>query len=438
MTVAVQGSPPQEMNGSQTPAPEASEKPDLRIHAGDGDGEAVDAPPEVLPIAAGEPDAGGEVPADEPPTATALESPAEPTPTPPAEVAPTSPVNITPDEPPSNPSPYRRRYDWEQDPHYIFELAIRKARETAADAGLNVLDLQEQLKDAKETAKEAVKEYRRLKEKGPEKRPLFDNYVTGGILAGSYVPPSSAPAQPCEGEQPAVAEPIQPSAPSLPTPDPDAWKSEDIKALGLKQSLEEFLRGEGLDTIGRIEQRRADVSQGKEKWPKGVGPAKITAIEDAITTWLAKNRDAAEFAKVAGSESAGGAVQDAAEAPAVDDSAEEPTSTVDPEFAALLSEKRASILAEQGESPEYVSFQRVWQQGYDAGAKGLDITACPLVNDAQYQGSRQDDWIRGWLSGMTAGVKGAVAGGGDDASPNEAESVDATTEPVAAGSLDEF
>jgi hypothetical protein len=32
-----------------------------------------------------------------------------------------------------------------------------------------------------------------------------------------------------------------------------------------------------------------EISLGHEKWPKGIGAAKVTAIEDAISQWVARN-----------------------------------------------------------------------------------------------------------------------------------------------------
>ena len=67
-----------------------------------------------------------------------------------------------------------------------------------------------------------------------------------------------------------------------PAVDPDAWRSVDTAELRLPAHL----AGKLPETLGLLEDLRADITQGKEKWPKGIGPAKITQIEDAVVEWL--------------------------------------------------------------------------------------------------------------------------------------------------------
>jgi hypothetical protein len=42
----------------------------------------------------------------------------------------------------------------------------------------------------------------------------------------------------------------------------------------------------------RLNQLRADISQGRKKWMKGCGEAKISQIEDALMNWMSRNIDA--------------------------------------------------------------------------------------------------------------------------------------------------
>lgn len=77
----------------------------------------------------------------------------------------------------------------------------------------------------------------------------------------------------------------------------EAWRDASIDELGLAPKLAEKLVEAGCDTIGRLENLRAEISQGREKWPKGVGPAKVTNIEDAVIDWLTKHRDVEAFTK---------------------------------------------------------------------------------------------------------------------------------------------
>ena len=43
-------------------------------------------------------------------------------------------------------------------------------------------------------------------------------------------------------------------------------------------------------TIWDLEQLRAEISQGRKKWPKGIGETKQTQIEDAVLKWLAAHQ----------------------------------------------------------------------------------------------------------------------------------------------------
>lgn len=46
-----------------------------------------------------------------------------------------------------------------------------------------------------------------------------------------------------------------------------------------------------MTTIGGLEDFRAQIAEGQAAWPKGIGPAKVTDIENRIVDWLDKNRD---------------------------------------------------------------------------------------------------------------------------------------------------
>jgi len=72
----------------------------------------------------------------------------------------------------------------------------------------------------------------------------------------------------------------------------DAWRARPTSELDLGDALTERLNEAGVDTIGALEDLRAKIAIGHDKWPKGIGTAKITKIEDAVVRWLATNRDA--------------------------------------------------------------------------------------------------------------------------------------------------
>ena len=40
-----------------------------------------------------------------------------------------------------------------------------------------------------------------------------------------------------------------------------------------------------------VEDLRAEIAMGRESWPKGIGVAKITIIEDRVLDWLKDNQD---------------------------------------------------------------------------------------------------------------------------------------------------
>jgi len=71
--------------------------------------------------------------------------------------------------------------------------------------------------------------------------------------------------------------------------DPEARLEEPITSLGLSAGLNERLYDAGVNTIGNLEELRSEITMGREKWPKGIGEAKVTIIEDAVLTWLANN-----------------------------------------------------------------------------------------------------------------------------------------------------
>lgn len=70
----------------------------------------------------------------------------------------------------------------------------------------------------------------------------------------------------------------------------DSWRDAPIGDLAIPDGLIEKLFEAGIDTVGELEDLRAEISQGKSKWPKGIGPAKVTTIEEAVLQWLAVNQ----------------------------------------------------------------------------------------------------------------------------------------------------
>ena len=67
-------------------------------------------------------------------------------------------------------------------------------------------------------------------------------------------------------------------------------RAASLGELKLPGSLHEKLTDAGVNTIWDLERLRGEISQGREKWPKGIGAAKITTIEDAVIGWLTRNQ----------------------------------------------------------------------------------------------------------------------------------------------------
>jgi hypothetical protein len=73
--------------------------------------------------------------------------------------------------------------------------------------------------------------------------------------------------------------------------DPDTWRLAPLSELFLPDKLRDKLLSAGVETIGELEDLRAKIADGKAEWPKGIGTAKVTAIEDSVLSWLTDHRD---------------------------------------------------------------------------------------------------------------------------------------------------
>lgn len=70
---------------------------------------------------------------------------------------------------------------------------------------------------------------------------------------------------------------------------PDAWRTASIEELDdLKASLLDLLQDNSIKTIGDLEDVRAGTGLHSIS---GIGPAKVTQIEDSVLRWLDTNRD---------------------------------------------------------------------------------------------------------------------------------------------------
>lgn len=73
--------------------------------------------------------------------------------------------------------------------------------------------------------------------------------------------------------------------------EPYDWRIEPITELALPNALHAILIHEGIETMGQLEDLRGGIIAGHLEWPKGIGPAKVTLIEDRIMDWLEEHRN---------------------------------------------------------------------------------------------------------------------------------------------------
>lgn len=165
-----------------------------------------------------------------------------------------------------------------------FNTAIAALERNVLDAMLYRTSIDAQLKSAKAHEKELLQELQAMKARGPRYLPLIDG---AEVKADKATP--LFPASPSEGAAGAMTAHAAP-------PTPDAWRATPIDALGLPPKLTEKLVDSNITTIGALEDLRG--SRGGLSSIKGIGPAKITLIEDAVMGWLTESRDAAVFAGV--------------------------------------------------------------------------------------------------------------------------------------------
>lgn len=154
----------------------------------------------------------------------------------------------------------------------------------------------------------------------------------------------------------------------------DEWQKVSIDQLGLKESLCEKLKEAGLDTIGRLESRRAEIYSGFEKWPKGIGQAKVTEIENAVLDWLAKNRQ--DDDKI--STSTEGELADSVDPDALE--------TTEPVGETITQEPVPPV-------PETEINREIFESGRQAYDQNAKVDECPWT-----PGAEADSWIAGWKS----------------------------------------
>lgn len=225
-----------------------------------------------------------------------------------------------------------------------FRERIDRLSKNVAEVAVQWTDAKERAKSAKKQFDHAIEMLTEAADKGPCYMPLFDRQPEVSRETESSTEPEQTPE---------------------PQPDPDAWRLPSINEIGLKPKLAETLLEAGIETIGMLEDLRADISQGRKKWPKGIGNAKVTQIEDAVINWLSKNRDRSTIAEATDE---GEAAHDALMA-------------------------RVEQLGEGDLKSQHAEGNKYWQSGFEASQRSLELRECPYV-----PGAEQDDWIRGWFA----------------------------------------
>lgn len=79
--------------------------------------------------------------------------------------------------------------------------------------------------------------------------------------------------------------------PPAPAAENDAWRKALLSELRLTTKQLDLFASAGVGTIGDLEDLRAKIADGKAEWPKGIGPGKVTEIENRVIEWLTANRD---------------------------------------------------------------------------------------------------------------------------------------------------
>lgn len=283
------------------------------------------------------------------------------------------PTEITSDEPP---------------PPSNIMGEIAQAEEICKSKEAVVNNLKEMLKDAKTNFDAAVNRLRKLCASlaNDDDRPLLKvaEAASSTALDGQPV-----------------------SATGIASPSFD-WHSVSILELtncDLSPAIAQRLKDAQIETIGELEDLRLEISMGSASWPKGIGAAKITAIEEAVVKWLAANRDrigetsSVEVSPPIEEAEAEGAVEvDAA------------TDSSPPKFDAQKhwkgwrewdEEKYAKKLVQWAaiiaagplacQEPEY---QDIWEEGFKAFNNNEKLESCEITPNTE----DIDEWIRGWLS----------------------------------------
>lgn len=192
--------------------------------------------------------------------------------------------------PPSTPQATAQASEAKADAEAAFNVRIAKLEHNLSDAVLHERRLAAQLKWAKTRVKEISEELDGARARGPERHPLFD----GGE------PAEEEPAEEGgdgDGEPSIVSDDAGGSSEAVEStadqPSNESWRDVPVSVLELPGSLNTRLEEHGIWTLGHLEDLRGGDGL---LTVEGIGRAKADKIEDAVLTWLSKNRDSAVLA----------------------------------------------------------------------------------------------------------------------------------------------
>lgn len=236
---------------------------------------------------------------------------------------------------------------------------IFQAEQRCRESESRVNSLKEELKEAKKEYDVDVTKLRKLCSALNEDRPLFKS----------------------------IDKPAAPEAAPEPVVDQNAWRKvplsdldfSSIKGFGPKK--QDVLIA-ACPTMGAFEDLRA--GEGLTSLD-GIGQTLAGELENAMLSWLSKNRDAAVLA------SAGAATAAESES---DDSEDQYISADD--WDSMSNEEQCEYIENQFNAAsvlEIPEFDRLpaWKSGYEANQNGLGYSECPYVPSIE-----MDHWLNGW------------------------------------------
>ena len=161
-------------------------------------------------------------------------------------------------------------------------------QEQISALAIEQVKLKEQIKLCKKESEVLVERLNNLIEDWEHPAPL--------VLENEPPTPASSAAAKASldaADDSAAGDPAAPAA-SIAVSTDDRYRavleSAPLDQLELPTRLVQKLAEADCRTIWDLEQLRAEISQGRKKWPKGIGETKQTQIEDAVLKWLAAHQ----------------------------------------------------------------------------------------------------------------------------------------------------